>query len=256
MKLIDSHAHLTFEPLAEAINAVLDRSIAAGVDGWITVGTDSKQNEQIISILDKHPNLFGTVGIHPHYAKDVSDSDVERMRLLAENEKIIAIGETGLDFHYNFSKQDAQIELFKKQLAIASDTNLPLIIHSRNAFDKTIKVLDEFSGSLGNIVFHCFGGDATRAKFILDRGYYISFTGMITFKSADSAREAAAVVPLDRMMVETDCPYMSPAPMRKQKINEPALMIHTAKKLAEIKGVGYETFCKSVTENTKRFFGI
>ena len=256
MKLIDSHAHLTFEPLADDIDAVINRSVAAGVDGWITVGTDSGQNEKVASILDRHPNLFGTVGIHPHYAKETSNNEVERIRVLAENEKIVAIGETGLDFHYNFSKQDSQIELFKKQLTIAADRGMPLIIHSRGAFDETIKVMDDFTSSLGNVVFHCFGGTADEAKFILDRGYYISFTGVVTFKKAESARIAAAAVGLDRMMVETDCPYMSPEPMRKQKVNEPALMVHTAKKLAEVKEVDFDTFCESVTANTRKFFSI
>lgn len=256
MKLIDSHAHLTFEPLADDIDVVINRSVEAGVDGWITVGTDPQQNEKVVSILDRYPNLFGTVGIHPHYAEKTGDGDIERMRVLAENEKIVAIGETGLDFHYNFSEQLVQVELFKKQLTIAADMNLPLIIHSRKAFDETIKVMDDFAASLGNVVFHCFGGTADEAKFILDKGYYISFTGVVTFKNAESARIAAAAVPLDRMMVETDCPYMSPEPMRKQKINEPALMVHIAKKLAEIKETDFDTFCKSVTAGTRKFFSI
>lgn len=256
MELIDSHSHLTFEPLADDIEGVLARSVLAGINGWISVGTDPQQNEKVVSILDKHPDIFGSVGIHPHYAEQICDDDIKRMRKLAEYKKIVAVGETGLDFHYNFSKQHAQIQLFKAELAIASDMNLPLIIHSRNAFEETIKVLDDFGWPAGNIVFHCFGGTSEQAEFIIDRGCYISFTGVVTFKNADSVRAAAAAAVLERMMVETDCPYMSPEPMRKQKVNEPALMIHTAKKLAEIKGLDFDTFCKAVTKNTKRFFNI
>jgi len=256
MQLIDSHAHLTFEPLAADLEGVIGRSIAAGVDGWITVGTDSVQNEKVVSIVGKCPNLFGTVGIHPHHAKETSEKDIERMRRLAEHEKIVAIGEAGLDFHYNFSKHDAQVELFRRQIKLAIEADLPLIVHSRNAFAETIEILDEFAGSLKKVVVHCFSGSADQAKLVVDKGYFVSFTGVVTFKNAQSARISAGAVPLERLMVETDCPYMSPAPMRKQKVNEPALMVHTARKLAEIKGVGFETFARQITRNTEVFFGL
>lgn len=256
MNLIDSHAHLTFDQLQKDLDAVLQRSSAAGVAGWITVGTDAGQNEKVISILDKYENLFGAIGIHPHYASDVSTTDIEQVKNLAKHKKIVAIGETGLDFHYNFSKQDAQEELFKNLLEIAAQRNLPVIIHSRNAFDETIGIIDEFKNNLKDVVFHCWSGTVEQTQIVLDKGFHISFTGVITFKNADLTREAAGIVPLERMMIETDCPYMSPEPHRKQKINEPALLIHTARKIAQLKQMPLEKFADEVTKTTKKFFNL
>ncbi|MCX5633692.1 MAG: TatD family hydrolase [Phycisphaerae bacterium] len=256
MNLIDSHAHLTFDQLQKDLDAVLQRSLAAGVAGWITIGTDAGQNEKVISILDKYENLFGALGIHPHYASDTSTADIEQVKNLAKHKKIVAIGETGLDFHYNFSKQDAQINLFENLLQIASDCRLPVIIHSREAFDKTVGILDKFKNNLKNVVFHCWGGTIEQTQIVLDKGFHISFTGVITFKNADLTREAAKIVPLERMMIETDCPYMSPEPHRKQKINEPALLIHTARKIAQLKQMPLEKFAQEVAKTTKTFFSI
>lgn len=264
MNLIDSHAHLTFDQLQKDLDAVLQRSLAAGVTGWITVGTDAGQNEKVISILDKYENLFGAIGIHPHYASDVSTTDIEQVKEFAKHKKTVAIGETGLDFHCNFStrgqlsrtKQDAQKELFKNLLEIAAQGNLPVIIHSRNAFDETIAIIDEFKNNLKNVVFHCWGGTVQQTQIVLDKGFHISFTGVITFKNAELTRQAAKIVPLERMMIETDCPYMSPEPHRKQKINEPALLIHTAQKIAELKQMPLEKFADEVTKTTKTFFNV
>ena len=257
MELIDTHAHLTFEPLEQDIEAVLERSRKAGVTGWITVGTDTKQNEKVVRLVEKNiKNLYGTVGIHPHYAKDTTDDDIAQLKQLAKNEKIVAIGETGLDFHYNFSKQQAQEELFRAELEIASELDMPIIVHSREAFEETMAILDEFAGKIENIVLHCWGGNSEQTRIAIEKGYYISFTGVITFKNAEQARQAARVAPLDRLMLETDCPYMSPEPARKQKVNEPALMVHTARKIAEVKEVNLEDFTRAMKKNTKKFFVI
>src|SRR3989338_11573218 len=140
MKLIDSHSHLTFDELADSLDEALQRSIAAGVTGWITIGTDPRQNRNVISIIDRYENLYGAVGIHPHYASDVSPDDIEEVKKFAANKKIVAIGETGLDFHYNFSKQTAQKRLFEELLQIAAECKLPAIIHSRNAYDETMEI--------------------------------------------------------------------------------------------------------------------
>ena len=256
MKLIDSHAHLTFDELQKDLDTVLQRSIAAGVTGWITVGTETDQNKRIISVIDKYENIFGTVGIHPHCASEASNTDIEMAKEFAKHKKIVAIGEIGLDFHYNLSKQDAQKELFKNLLRIAVQSNLPVIIHSRDAFDETIEILDEFKNNLKTVVFHCWGGTAEQTRFLLDKGFYISFTGIVTFKKAGQAQDAAKIVPLERMMIETDCPYISPEPMRKQKINEPALLIYTAAKIAELKQMPLEKFAGEVTKTTKNFFNL
>jgi len=178
------------------------------------------------------------------------------LKELAQSEKVVAIGETGLDFHYNLSPHQDQKRAFAAQLKIAKELNLPVIIHCREAFDQTMEILAQHGRGLRAVVFHCFSGSAEQAKIVLDYGFYISFTGVITFKNAELTRRAAKIVPVDRLMLETDCPYMSPEPMRKQKINEPALMIHTAKYLAELKGMDLADFANAVTATSKTFFSL
>ncbi len=256
MNLIDSHAHLTFDQFRNNLDDVLQRSIQAGVTGWIAVGTDVEQSKRVISIIDKYENLYGTVGIHPHYASDISVSDIEQVKEMAGHKKIVAIGETGLDFHYNFSKQDAQKDLFKNLLEIAAQKNLPVIIHSRDAFDETMDIIDKFADKNAKIVFHCWGGTVEQTRIVLDKGFYISFTGVITFKNAQQAQDAAKIVPLDKMMIETDCPYMSPEPLRKQKVNEPSLLVYTAQKIAELKETDINTLAEKLTETTRKFFSL
>jgi TatD DNase family protein len=255
MELIDTHCHLTFKPLADEIDAVLERSQAAGVTGWITVGTDEQENQRVVELANSVENMYAAIGIHPHEAEHVTTTTLNSLKELAKNKKVAAIGETGLDFHYNFSQPQQQKEVFIEHLHIAGQLGLPVIIHSREAFDETMKILEQHGGKT-KVVFHCFGGSAQQAKIVLDHGFYISFTGAVTFKNAHLAREAAKTIPLDRLMIETDCPYMSPEPMRKQKINEPALMIHTAKKLAELKGIELTQLAKETAAASRTFFGL
>jgi len=256
MNLIDTHCHLTFDELAGDIDSVIERSIAAGVTAWLTVGTDPEQNRQAVELADRFENMYAAVGIHPHDAKTVTAETIARLIQLARNEKVVAIGETGLDFHYDFSEPPAQRRVFAQHLKIAAEFNLPVVIHSREAFDDTLEILEQFGASVKKVVFHCFTGSAEQAKIILDRGYHISFTGVVTFKNAGKIREAAKLVPLDKLMLETDCPYMSPEPMRKQKVNEPALMLHTAKRLAELKGMSLVDFEQAVTVTSRAFFNL
>ena len=259
MELIDTHCHLTFEQLAWEIDEVVERSVAAGVAGWITVGTDPEHNLKAVELAGRFDNMFAGVGIHPHDARDVTAETMVKLKELARNEKVVAIGETGLDFHYDFSPRQDQRRVFEAQLEIARQMNLPVIIHSREAFDETIDILEQFiglKGTLKGVVFHCFAGSAQQARIVLDHGFYISFTGVVTFRNAENAREAAKIVPPDRLMLETDCPYMSPAPMRKQKINEPALMVHTARFVAGLKEMDENNFANAVTATSKSFFGL
>ena len=259
MQLIDTHCHLTFEQLVGDIEAVVDRSKTAGVTGWITVGTDPEHNQKAVELADRFENMYATVGIHPHDAKDVTAKTLSELKELAGSEKVVAVGETGLDFHYDFSPRQDQRRAFEAQLEIARQLNLPVIIHCREAFDEMIDILERFigvKGRLKGVVFHCFSGTAQQARIVLDHGFYISFTGVVTFKNAQKAREAAKIVPVDRLMLETDCPYMSPEPMRKQKINEPALMVHTARFLAELKEMDPADFARAVTTTSKSFFGL
>lgn len=256
MELIDTHCHLTFKQLSSDIGAVIERSKAAGVTSWITVGTDIEENLKAIVLANKYENIYAAVGIHPHDAKDVTAQTITELKELAKNQKVVAIGETGLDFHYDFSPRQSQRRVFVQQLQIAKELNLPVIVHSREAFDETIDILQQFGSGVKKTLLHCFSGSAEQAKIVLNKGHYISFTGVVTFKNAHKTREAAKAVPLDRLMLETDCPYMSPEPMRKQKINEPALMIHTAKFLAELKQTDFTDFAKQVTATSKSFFSL
>jgi TatD DNase family protein len=259
MELIDTHCHLTFEQLAGDIDEVLIRSTAAGVNKWITVGTDPQHNSKAVELAGRFDNMYAAVGIHPHDAKDVTGETIAELKELARSEKVVAIGETGLDFHYNFSKQPAQRRAFATQLRIAHELNLPVIVHSREAFDETMDILEtfiRFEGQLKGVVFHCFSGTLEQAKIVLEHGFHVSLTGVVTFKNAETARRVAKMVPLERLMLETDCPYMSPEPMRKQKINEPALMIHTANFLAELKETPLAEFTDAVTTTSRAFFGL
>ena len=256
MELIDTHCHLTFEPLADDVEAVVARSAEVGVTRWITVGTSVEDSRQAVELAGRHERMHATVGIHPHDAKDADQQALDKLRDLAHHDKVVAVGETGLDYHYNFSKQPDQKHVFAAHLDLARQLNLPVIVHSRNAFAETIDILDRHGHDLAGVVFHCFGGTAEQAEQLLEWGYHISFTGVVTFKNAQTAREAARVVPLDRMMVETDCPYMSPEPMRKQRPNEPALMVHTARFLAQLKQTDPEEFARATTATARRFFDL
>ena len=259
MELIDTHCHLTFEQLAGDAEAVVQRSRAAGVTGWVTVGTDAEHNRKAVELANRFGNMYAAVGIHPHDSKDVTARTLAELKELAQTDKVVAVGEMGLDFHYDFSPRLDQRRAFAAQLEIAREMNLPVIIHCREAFDQTIDILEQFislNGRLRGVVFHCFSGSAEQARIVLDHGFYISFTGVVTFKNAEKTRKAAAAVPLARLMLETDCPYMSPEPMRKQKINEPALMTHTAGFLAELKQMPLPHFAQAVTAASKTFFNL
>jgi len=256
MHLIDTHCHLTFGPLAGDAEAVLRRSREAGVTAWITVGTDAAHNRAAAELAGRFDNLYAAVGLHPHDAKDVTGEILAELAQLAGGQRVVALGEMGLDYHYDHSPRPVQRRVFVQQLHLARDLHLPVIIHSRNAFDETLEILDEFGLGLKGVVFHCFGGDAGQARRLVERGYYVSFTGIVTFRNAETARRAALAVPLERLMLETDCPYMSPEPLRRQKVNEPALMVHTARFLAQLKAVEFESFAESVSATSRGFFDI
>lgn len=254
MQLTDSHCHLTFDDLACDIEAVLDRSRAAGVTRWITIGTDLSESRKALDLAQQHEAMVATVGVHPHDAKDVDEDCLKQLQQWTAEPKVVAVGEIGLDFHYSFSPHETQQEVFRRQLDLAVEVGLPVVIHTREAFAETLEILDAYQGRLKGVLIHCFTGDADQARQGVERGFYFSFSGALTFKKSEAIREAAACVPLERLMVETDCPYLSPTPMRKQKINEPALMVHTARCLAEIKGVPIEALARITWNNTTVFF--
>ncbi len=256
MNLIDTHAHLTYEGLIERIDAVLAGSIAAGVTRWITVGTKVVDNEKAIHLASEHENIVAALGYHPHEADDITDADMELLAKQLHHAKVVAIGETGLDYHYMHSSAENQQRIFRRHLDIAAELQKPVIIHTREAFDETMDILDDYAGKLKNVVIHCYGGDQQQTKLVLDRGYYISFTGTVTFKRSEQLREVAQTIPLDRLMIETDCPFISPHPKRNTKPNEPALLIHTAQCLADVHELSLEDFAQKITKTSETFFGL
>jgi len=255
MELVDTHCHLTYEPFAE-IGGVIQRSRDAGVTGWITVGTDITDSGKAVALAGKFENMFAAVAIHPHHAKSADKQAIDELKRIARNKKVVAIGETGLDFHYDFSSREKQQDSFVRHLEIAAELNLPVVIHSREAFDETMKILDSHRSDLKGVVFHCFSESVEQAKAVLEKGWFISLTGVVTFKNAEKTREVAKYVPLERLMIETDAPYLSPEPMRKQKVNEPALLIHTARFLAGLRGETLDNFASAVTAASHSFFGL
>jgi TatD DNase family protein len=255
MNLIDTHCHLTFDPLASDIDTVLTRSREQGICEWITIGTDLEHSRRCVALAEQHEGMYATVGLHPHEAKDLNRDTMHEFSQLARSPKVVAIGETGLDFHYNHSSAADQIQCFRDHLDLARRLDLPVVVHTREAFDETLAILDAVEG-VKRIVLHCFSGTTEQARLALARGYFFSFTGVVTFKNAHSIREAVEIIPLEKIMVETDCPYMSPEPMRRQRINEPALMIHTAERLAQLKQTSLADFALQTTETARTFFGL
>ncbi len=256
MQLIDTHCHLTFDAFDGQVEQVLQRSHDASVTSWITVGTTLDDSRKAVELAQNHSNLYAAVAVHPHDARTVTDEMMAELKHLAQSNKVVAIGETGLDFHYDFSKEADQKRVFGLHLQVAADLNLPVIIHCRKAFDDTLAILKDFPHSLPKVVFHCFSGSSEQAKILLDKGFYISFTGVVTFKNAEKTRKAALAVPPDRLMLETDCPYMSPEPVRKIQPNEPALLVHTARFLAELKQTPLDTLAGQTTATAKSFFNL
>lgn len=256
MELIDTHAHLTFDELENDLDGVLARSGAAGVVEWITIGTDRTHIRRVLGLLSRYPFLWAAMGYHPHYANEITADD---MRYLAESlrgQRVVAVGETGLDYHYDNAVPDNQKRLFRAILEMAVELQKPVIVHTRDAFDDTMAILAEFDGRLRDVVIHCYGGDVEQTRRVLDRGYYVSFTGTVTFKRSDALRQVAKMIPPQRIMLETDCPYISPEPMRKIQPNEPALMVHTARCLAELHGMSLEQFAQLTAATSRAFFGM
>ena len=254
--LIDSHCHLDYEPIYSSIDEVIDRAIKSSVKFMLTISVTDKKYELILAIVKKYANVYGTYGIHPHEAKNHKEitKDVI-LNKLSMNKKIIGIGETGLDFYYNHSDKADQIKLFEEHIHASIKSKLPLIIHSRNAEKETFEILSSYArnNDLG-ILMHCFTGSQGFSKKLLDLNAYFSASGIITFKKNDDLKETFKTIPQNKILVETDAPYLSPEPLRG-KSNEPSHVIHTAKFLANLKKINFEEFCKSTSENFFKLFG-
>jgi len=252
---IDSHAHLELEPLVNDPDSVIARAGAAGVAAIICVGIDLDDAGVAIDIVERFDNVYGSVGFHPHNAKDVTDSSLESMIQLAQHPRVVAYGEIGLDFFRNLSPQGRQKAVFSDQLAMAKNLAKPVVIHLRNAYSEGLDMLEQFAPYPAGGVIHCFSGNREDAERSLDLGFYISIPGPITYKKNQELRSIVSNLPMDRVLLETDCPFLAPEPFRG-KDNEPALIVHTAARVAEIWGISLKEVARITTGNAIRLFGL
>lgn len=250
--LVDSHCHLNFPEFKQDLNQVIDHARDQGISHMLTVNTRLSEILEIKRIADTYSNIFCSVGVHPHDSKDYNDPNlIEQLKTHAAHPKVVALGETGLDYYYNNSDQVAQIDCFNMHLNTGIELDLPVIIHTRDADTDTLACLDTYPNVKG--VFHCFSGSTDFAKQGLDRGLYISFSGIITFKKAEELREVVKFVPLDRILVETDSPFLAPLPHRGKR-NEPAFTYLVAKQVAELKNISIEEIAEVTTKNFFKLF--
>lgn len=256
---IDSHAHIDGPEFERDRHEVIQRARDAGVSVILNVGTGDPHSgvfERAVDFGRKHPSIYTAIGTHPHDASKYDQSAEDNLRqLITTGERIVAWGEIGLDFHYDNSPRDLQIEAFRKQLRAAGELGLPVIIHTREAEDETIKILrEEYADARRKGVFHCFTGTSQLAEQALELGFMISFSGILTFKTATDLRKTARLVPLDRLLIETDCPYLAPIPYRGKR-NEPAYVVEVAKSLADLHETVVEDIAERTTENFGSLFG-
>ncbi len=257
MGLIDSHAHLTFPELRDCVDEVLLRCYEAGVEQVITVGTDLADATAALALtLQYFDQVFAAIGFHPHEAQGVSDDDLQAMAELWDDPNVVAVGEMGLDYHYDFSPRQVQQSVFRKQLELAKAKGKPIVIHAREAFEDTVSLLVEQGYRDQRVVFHCFTGSAEEAAVIAQHGWRISFTGIVTFKNSTELQHIAKAYPAEEMMLETDSPYLSPVPVRGKRPCEPSYVAHTARFLADLRGVPYERLVEETARNTRAFFEI
>lgn len=252
--LVDSHCHLDFPDLAADLDAVVGRARAAGIGRLVTISTRVKRHAQVLAIAEKYPEVFCSVGTHPNHAHEEPDIDANALIAIAKHPKVVAIGEAGLDYYRKGSPREAQAAGLRQHIAAARETGLPLVIHSRDCDADMTQILAEESGKGAfPAILHCFTGGHGLAFRAIELGHYVSFTGILTFKTSDALRTLAAELPADRVMVETDAPYLAPLPYRGKR-NEPAYVVETAKVLAEVRGVSPEEIARQTTENFFRLF--
>jgi TatD DNase family protein len=252
--LIDSHCHLDFPDFAAELDAVVGRARAAGIERMVTISTRVKRQQELLAIAERFPDVFCSVGTHPHYAHEELDVTAADLVAATRPSKVVAIGEAGLDYHYDNSPRDAQERGFRSHIAAARETGLPLVIHSREADDDTARILEEESGKGAfPAVLHCFTGGPELAHRAVALGHFVSFTGILTFKNSAALRAIAAELPADRILVETDAPYLAPGKYRGKR-NEPAFVVETAKVLAETRGVSFDEIGRQTTANFFRLF--
>jgi len=252
--LVDSHCHLDDRQFAADREAAIERALEAGVECLVAIGTGDgpPDLEAGIRLADRLACVYATVGVHAHDAAKATEDTFHHLRELLNHPKVVAVGETGLDYHYNFSLPERQREVFRRQLEIAREAGKPVVIHTREAWEDTINLLrEEWAPSGLPGIMHCFSGGPEEAREALDLGFYLSFAGVVTFPKATRVQEAARLTPADRLLVETDAPYLAPVPHRGKR-NEPAFVVHTARKLAELRGQPAEEIAAATTANFRR----
>lgn len=255
--LIDSHCHIQGKEYAGEADAVIARAHAAGIETLIVVGGagDMSSNSEAVALAQRSESVYATVGMHPHDAKDVGVEDLQTLQQLAAQPKVVAIGETGLDYYYNHSPHAVQRRVFAQFIGMARATKLPIVVHERDAAREAADILSaEGQGALRGVI-HCFTGDYAAASAYLDLGFYLSFTGILTFKNAEALRDVVRRVPLESMFVETDSPYLTPVPHRGKR-NEPAYVRFVAETMAQVKGVPLDEVARVTTENVRSLFEI
>lgn len=253
--LVDSHAHLELEPLFDNCSEVVERAGQAGVAFIVTVGIDIEDVERALLVSDRFPGVYACVGFHPHNAKDVVGDSLSRMERYAGHRKVVGYGEIGLDFFRNRSPREDQISVFADQLELAKRLDKPVVIHLRDAYAEGLDMIERAAPFPSGGVIHCFSGTKNDAQRALALGFQISIPGTITYKKNDNFRSIVKELPEDRILLETDCPFLSPEPLRG-KDNEPAHIVHTAKRVAEVRGVSYEDICRATTLNAARLFKL
>ncbi|CAH0183721.1 hydrolase TatD [Bacillus sp. Soil745] len=253
--LFDTHVHVNAEQFNEDLEDVIERAKEAGVDNMVVVGFDRPTIIRAMELIETYDFMYAAVGWHPVDAIDMTEDDLQWIEELSNHPKVVAIGEMGLDYHWDKSPKDVQMEVFRKQIRLAKKVGLPIIIHNREATADIVNILKEEEASRVGGIMHCFSGSAETAMECINMNFYISLGGPVTFKNAKKPKEVAAAVPLDRLLIETDCPYLAPHPYRGKR-NEPSYVKLVAEQIAEIKQLTIEEVSQATTENAKKLFGI
>ncbi len=253
--LVDTHAHLELEPLFDRCEQVVANAASAGVVAIVTVGIDLEDVKRALNVTERFPHVYACVGFHPHNAKEAASSGLSQMELYAKHPKVVGYGEIGLDFFRNNSPRDIQIRIFEEQLSLAKSLGKPVVIHLRDAYREGLDILERSAPYPAGGVIHCFSGTQADADRTVALGFHLSIPGTVTYKKNDALRSIVQNSPKERILLETDCPFLSPEPLRG-KDNEPANIVYTAKKVAEILGITYEALCELTTANAQRFFGF
>lgn len=253
--LFDTHAHLNATQFNEDVEQVIERARAEGVSHIVVVGFDRPTIERAMELADQYSFIYAAVGWHPVDAVHMTDEDLSMIERLAAHPKVVALGEMGLDYYWDQSPKDIQKEVFRKQIRLAKKVKLPIIIHNRDATADIVHILQEEQAAEVGGVMHCFSGSIEVARQCMDMNFYISFGGPVTFKNAKKPKEVAKEIPLDRLLIETDCPYLTPHPFRGKR-NEPSYVKYVAEAIAELKGLSFEEVAQKTSDNAKRLFGI